>query len=920
MTMVADERHESKPSTAPQAAQRGLDWVHLDELAASAITQATARRYGIYSAHNRDELPEPVQWIDNGDGGREVSIYPVLVFPETQADGSQTWQVKPAPGSMPDSGKYLSPGRDSNPPKLITRRTVEDATNVIIVEGTKQGVAAAIYAPEDHAVYSIPGITGYMVPGTAEDEPSRPTPMLAPVVKNRDVVIIPDSDAATKIGVYRGAERLGEICLALGATSVRFARVPGTGSNDGLDDVLGALDDDDDRRARFAELIETAADKPAQLTKKALDRMEAAQRRKDREQRIQAAAIEFNGRPGINLDGDPLEASTAIIAHLGAAFGGRRLFSRNGRIVRLVPGAAGLELEDLTQDSIHREILDVVCPFSAHNLQGIPEPTAVPRAMLGIVLDHAADFPEIRGIARTPVVHADGTIVTHSGYDTETALYLDLTPDIEGLEVPVEPTDAQIDAAADALREAFPVDGQSGFDGLPISEAGRTDLMGMILTPAIRALVPTSPAFLANGIQPGVGKGVAVNAVHLLNHGTPGAFESTPTSEEEMDKRLGTAIKDRRTSVILDEAMSKKGECLINNKSLTAFLTAPIYRGRDLGHSRDITGLNLAVVYITGNNVTPSADIARRIVQIRFDSDRPDLETRGNFAHDMTSWILEHRRELLTAVLTLIRAWFDRGQPAAPQDFSFGSFEDWQRIIGGILHLAGFRGFLEHVLEDRADTDNEVIDNFEFLTWVEKTFPAGTRFAARELLGDALADPDAPAPYGFEWSDFDGRVKALSQVMGRMRRRYGDLQLIRDGKVHGSGTAYKIRHFGSATPPTGPGGPNPTPPVPPRSPSSSDTLSAMPADPVVPTSPDTAPVRMPEPAAAPSGALPVHGTDQWGLDILDAPVVTGPAVMPRGHYDPGTITYTDHRGITRTVKRAVPSLPGGHFIDDEEDL
>ncbi|ALN14340.1 hypothetical protein [Acidipropionibacterium acidipropionici] len=864
-----------------------------------------------------------MQWIDNDDADRSTSIYPVLVFPEIQADGSQTWQVKPQSGSMPDHGKYIGPGRDSHPPKLIERRGIRDAEAVLIVEGTKQGVAAAAYAPEDCAVYSIPGITGYMVPGTAEDEPSRPTPMLAPVVKGRGVVIIPDSDAATKLGVYRGAERLGEISLALGAKSVRFARVPGTGPNDGLDDVLGVIDGDDDRRIKLAELIEAAGDKPARLTKKDLDRMEAAQRRKDRERRVQAAATELNGRPGVNLDGDPLEVATTIVAHLDSAYGGVRLFSRNGRIVRLIDGEAGLELEDLTSDSIHREILDIVCPFSARNKQGIPEPMGVPKAMLGIVLDHAADFPGIKGITRTPIVHADGAVITRSGYDTETQIYLDLSADIEGLEVPDHPTDAQLGVAADRLREAFPIDGQGGFDGLPISEAGRTSLVGMILTPAIRHLVPAAPAFLANGIQPGVGKGVSINAAHLLNFGVPAAFQSTPTSEEEMDKRLGATVLERKTAIILDEVVTKDGKCLINNKSLAAFLTAPIYQGRRLGHSHSIAGPNLTTVFMTGNNVSPSADIARRLVQIKFDSDRPDLETRGNFAHDMTSWILGHRRELLTAVLTLVRAWFDRGQPAAPQNFSFGSFEDWQRIVGGILHLAGFGGFLDHVLEDRADTDNEVIDNFEFLTWVETVFPAGTRFAARELLQLAKADPDAPAPYGYEWMDFDNRVKALSQVMGRTRRRYGDLQLVRDGKMHGAGTAYKVQRFGSTTPPSGPTPPvGPVPPTSPSSPdtppSSPDTAPVMPANPVVPTSPETAPVRTPEPAASSSGALPVHGVDENGLDILDAPVAAGPAVMPKGHYDPGTITYTDHR--TRqaiTVARAVTPISGGRFIDDE---
>jgi hypothetical protein len=53
-------------------------------------------------------------------------------------------------------------------------------------------------------------------------------------------------------------------------------------------------------------------------------------------------------------------------------------------------------------------------------------------------------------------------------------------------------------------------------------------------------------------------------------------------------------------------------------------------------------------------------------------------------------------------------AWMAAGRPRGPQ--TLGSFESWAAIIGGVLDVAGVRGFLEnqHAAYDEADAEAQV--------------------------------------------------------------------------------------------------------------------------------------------------------------------------------------------------------------------
>lgn len=63
-----------------------------------------------------------------------------------------------------------------------------------------------------------------------------------------------------------------------------------------------------------------------------------------------------------------------------------------------------------------------------------------------------------------------------------------------------------------------------------------------------------------------------------------------------------------------------------------------------------------------------------------------------------------NRGRLLSGSLTLARAWFVAGCPK-PTSPIIGSFEEWCRIVGGILEFAGISGFLGNLDELYKESD-----------------------------------------------------------------------------------------------------------------------------------------------------------------------------------------------------------------------
>jgi hypothetical protein len=185
----------------------------------------------------------------------------------------------------------------------------------------------------------------------------------------------------------------------------------------------------------------------------------------------------------------------------------------------------------------------------------------------------------------------------------------------------------------------------------------------------------------------------------------------------------------------------------------------------------------------------------RRCYWVRMDAKHPRPFQRTGFRYErLKQHVLEHRGELLSALLTLARSWFVAKCPP-PTVNPMGSFEDWSTIIGGILQHAGVRGFLANSAQLHSQADSESLQWEAFLKaldtrfygepftvaqiWEginEKSFNSETRHSAlterAERLRVSLPDfiGEALDREGF----FKQRLgKAFSVRVGR---RYGDEQ------------------------------------------------------------------------------------------------------------------------------------------------
>ena len=776
---------------------------HAAELAASAIPPAVAKVVGLHTASEAGQLPAGTRWIADRGG------LPALVYPMREVDGTETCQVRPRRGAIVnDAGreqKYIGPSKTSgHPPQLplvgvvlddgsisTDRDDLTGVKRVWIVEGCKQALAALAHTPAGTAVFRIAGVWSWRCVDDAGW--SSPSPFLAPAVGGRDVVVFGDADAATNINVYEALAEFGEALCAAGASSVAFARVPGA-ATDGVDDVLASLPESD-RRPKLQGWADGAGPKPASLTAARIKAMRAERARIERIREVRDSAVP--GRVDVELQNDWHLDCVEIADIAVGSLGGRVLFRRGDETVEVYRGDGGVVLRRVDLDALHRLTLSVV-RLIIRDKDGDAVVPGLKRDALGILRGHVADaLPLVGRISPGPVVRSDGSMVTASGYDPQTAVLLDLAPAIEGVVVPEHPTDAQVASATSLLRDVlFERDLADGYDGWVFErEADRTHAIALLLTCFLRSAFPVVPLALLNGLQRGVGKGELLQVIHQIAYGAPAPVKPMSGKDEEVEKRISSDFLAGLSMIVLDEVMGEDGKSRLRAPSLISALTAPVWAGRRLGRSEAIALDQDAVWAATGNNVDLSGDILRRLFQIRLASDRPGLEDRSNFRHDLGAWVPEHRAELVVAALTLIRAWYDRGQPEAPRPFGFVGFTEWQRVIGGILHLAGIEDFLAGVREMRSAEDSEAVANRAHLAWVEQaaaTLPDCPRFTAKEILAVAASDADSVAPYDRAFSDLDAR--GLGRVWKSMSGRwFGDLRVVEDGRAHGNVTAWRVQ-------------------------------------------------------------------------------------------------------------------------------
>ncbi|MGF1579938.1 MAG: hypothetical protein ACFCD0_11290 [Gemmataceae bacterium] len=282
------------------------------------------------------------------------------------------------------------------------------------------------------------------------------------------------------------------------------------------------------------------------------------------------------------------------------------------------------------------------------------------------------EWPGIRHlecVVDHPVICRDGRLLASQGYDRKTAL---LVLPGEGLNVNVSSSPTHDDAleARDTLLDVvcdFPF----------ADQMHRSAWLAGLLTPLARfAFAGPSPLFLIDANIRGSGKGKLVDVIHEVVTGSPARVTTWTADENEFRKRLTSLLIAGDRMAVLDNLAGPFG-----SGTLDAMLTASSWKDRVLGLSKNVEVPVLTTWYATGNNVNVVADTVRRVAHIRLDSPLENPEQRSDFRHpNLLEYVRKHRSELLSAALTILRAFFGAGCPDHKL-LAWGSFEGWSRVI-----------------------------------------------------------------------------------------------------------------------------------------------------------------------------------------------------------------------------------------------
>ena len=483
--------------------------------------------------------------------------------------------------------------------------------------------------------------------------------------------------------------------------------------------------------------------------------------------------------PEINAsDGDLTRASQHAWNALRERNEPPYLFRFGGRLVRLERDEeSNVIAAVLTDYGLRHELASAARWLRPPRKSGDdPAPTKPP---LDIVRDMLATpeppLPVLRGITTAPQLREDGTI-TPPGYDAESGNYY-AADDLEIIRLDHDPTQAEIEAARRLIVEEMLGD-------FPFaSDADRAHAVALLVLPFVRGLIrgPTS-LHLIEKPAPGTGATLLSEVLSLPAVGSPIGLMVEGRDDDEWRKRITAKLRSGATFIVVDNVRRP-----LSSSALASAITATVWEDRLLGSS-DQVRLPIRCCWVAnGNNPALSNEMARRTVSIRLDAkqDRPWL--RSEFRHpNLGEWVTQNRYRIRLAVLVLAKAWYCAGKPAPLTTVRLGMFEDWCRVIGGILDVAGIDGFLANLDQFYADSDSdgEAVRALLQLWWDEFGSTAvgvSSLFPLAEQAGIDLGDRGERS----QKTRLGKRLRQLRDTRYTLSEGL-TLRLVKAGTVHGS--------------------------------------------------------------------------------------------------------------------------------------
>ena len=187
--------------------------------------------------------------------------------------------------------------------------------------------------------------------------------------------------------------------------------------------------------------------------------------------------------------------------------------------------------------------------------------------------------------------------------------------------------------------------------------------------------------FIPRSAMAGTGKGKLGRALTELAFATAPAKVTWGGSPEEFEKRLAALLLQTPSAILIDNANGR----MIKGDLLESIITEGYADIRPLGHSEMIRVYNRAFLMLTGNNPIITGDMARRALPIDVEPKSPDPD-RDRFPFDPVEYVSQHRKELLEAAFSIMRAFRQADMPHYPQLPAVGSFKDWSRKVRDLVY------------------------------------------------------------------------------------------------------------------------------------------------------------------------------------------------------------------------------------------
>ncbi len=726
-----------------------LSEFHRADLNASGITDAVLTAAGVYSGSAGWVLP----W----------------------GDGTDRFEVP-----IPDRDKRAEfGGRKSLWPKdqtsIVNHVREVPGTRKLVAEGTRQQLAAASHAPADVSVYGTNGCDGI----------HRKIAGRLTWAKGADVFLAFDADYTSNERVRGAVGRVAGLLRKAGAREVFVLdlRPYAVEPTDGLDDVLARADHP---AALLAELIEKAG-RAEEIASKPVD--------------------------GLNVSNSKMAAD-----YLRSRLGTGKLagvFLRGSELVRTprigedgyVPPADGsddgpAQVRPMNAVQLAAHVSYVRDCYVVRESEGekVAVPALFPEAAARTAVhaaDHLRGVRTLRGVTHTPLVRADGSILTAPGYDDATGLLHLPEPGLTVPTVPDAPTAGQVAAAAGLLTRIvadFPF----------IADHDRANYLGLLITPVLRSLCP--PPYKLGAItapSPGSGKTLLADVIREL-HG--GVFRAEmPRDDEEIRKQVSAILDVTTGPVVHFDNLTG----VLRSSVLAGLLTSAQWDDRRLGATQMLSVPNDRLWLITGNNLAIGGDLQRRTITVTIDPRMPNPHLRTGYGIDpLLPWVREHRGELLHAVLTLVRAWHVAGRPTRGKRSS-DSFGVWIETVDGILSHAGIAGRFDDPTSQPEPIGADDTEWADLLHALHEVFGSET-FTVRALL-DRMAQPGRgklsvdllPTELAEKVHRSNGGPAVVSKSLGmwlrnRTGRYAGDFTVRNAGKDRGGIVLWRVEAAGAA--------------------------------------------------------------------------------------------------------------------------